>query len=137
MFKALLKIDGIEGPEPDGFFLLLKCNYVIDRDTDQSGRPAGDLRYGKITCQIQSSELKDIWDWAGNPYAMKKGEIQFWKRDDPSPSKVLKFEDAYMVEYGEDFDVVGSNKEQPMVETFTMSARKVELGMPLEKVWPK
>lgn len=130
MFKAVLKIEGTEFP-------VLKCHYVLDRDTDQKGRPATDVRGGKITIQIESSQNTLFYDWIINAFAQKSGEIEFWKRNDPSPAKVLKFEEAYMVEYGEDFDVVGSNKEQPMVETFTVSARKMTLGGTFEKIWPE
>ena len=130
MFKAVLKVEGEE-------FAVLKCSYVLDRDTDQTGRPSTDVRGGKVTVQIESSQNTLFYDWVINPYAQKGGEIEFYKRNDPSPSKVLKFEEAYMVEYGEDFDVVGSNKEQPMVETFTVSARKLTLGGTFEKKWPE
>lgn len=130
MFKAVLKVEGEE-------FAVLKCSYVLDRDTDQTGRPSTDVRGGKVTIQIESSQNTLFYDWVINPYAQKGGEIEFYKRNDPSPSKVLKFEEAYMVEYGEDFDVVGSNKEQPMVETFTVSARKLTLGGTFEKKWPE
>lgn len=130
MFKAILKIEGEE-------FAVLKCHYVLDRDTDQSGRPATDVRGGKITLQIESSQKTLFYDWIINAFAQKSGEVEFWKRNDPSPAKVLKFEEAYMVEYGEDFDVVGPNKEAPMVETFTVSARKMTLGGTFEKIWPE
>ena len=130
MFKAVFKIEGEE-------FNVLKCHYVLDRDTDQSGRPSTDVRGGKITLQIESSQKTMFFDWIINAYAQKSGEVEFYKRNDPSPAKVLKFEEAYMVEYGEDFDVVGPNKEAPMVETFTVSSRKITLGGTFEKIWPE
>jgi hypothetical protein len=130
MFKAVLKIEGEE-------FNVLKCQYVLDRDTDQSGRPSTDVRGGKVMFQIESSQNTLFYDWIINAYAQKSGEVEFWKRNDPSPAKVLKFEEAYIVEYGEDFDVVGPNKEQPMVETFTVSARLLTLGGTFEKIWPE
>ncbi|MBK8566763.1 MAG: phage tail protein [Saprospiraceae bacterium] len=130
MFNAKLKIEGKE-------FAILKCHYVLDRDTDLSGRPSTDIRAGKVTMQIESSSDTMFYDWVINAYAQKDGEIEFYKRNDPTPAKVLKFEEAYMVDYGEDFDVVGGNKEQPMVETFTVSARKLTLGGTFEKIWPE
>lgn len=130
MFKAILKIEGKE-------FSVLKVHYVLDRDTDLSGRPSTDVRGGKVTIQIESSSDPMFYDWVINAYAQKDGEIEFYKRNDPSPAKVLKFEESYMVEYGEDYDVVGGNKEQPMVETFTVSARKLTLGGTFEKIWPE
>lgn len=130
MFKATLKIEGKE-------FNVLKCYYVLDRDTDLSGRPSTDVRGGKVTLTVESSGETVFYDWMINAYAQKDGEIEFYKRNDPTPAKVLKFAEAYMVEYGEDFDVAGSNKDQPMVETFTVSARKLTLGGTFEKKWPE
>jgi Hemolysin coregulated protein Hcp (TssD) len=130
MFNATLKIEGKE-------FNVMTCHYVLDRDTDLSGRPSTDVRGGKVTIQIESSQDTMFFDWAINAYAQKDGEVEFFKRNDPSPAKVLKFEECYMVEYGEDFDVVGGNKEQPMVETFTVSSRKLTLGGTFEKIWPE
>ncbi len=130
MFNAMLKIEGKE-------FRVLRCHYVLDRDTDLSGRPSTDIRGGKVTIQIESSSDTMFYDWVINAYAQKDGEVEFYKRNDPAPAKVLKFEEAYMVEYGEDFDVVGGNKEQPMVETFTVSSRKLTLGGTFEKIWPE
>jgi len=39
--------------------------------------------------------------------------------------KELKFKEAYIVKYQEDFDATGN---QPLKETFTLSAKEIELG---------
>lgn len=131
MFEAKLIVDGAE-------FAVLRCHYHLDRDTDLSGRPSNAVRGGKITLQIESSSNTSFWDWIINHFAQKNGEIQFMKRNDQAPAKVLKFEEAYLIEYGEDFDVVGGTRDQPMTETFTLSARKIQMdpGGVFEKNWP-
>ena len=39
--------------------------------------------------------------------------------------KELKFKEAYIVKYKEDFDAAGDN---PLTETFTLSAKEIEMG---------
>lgn len=117
---------------------VLKCHYILERDTSRTGVPTNKLRGGKVTVQLESSGSTFFFDWVINEFATKSGEIQFTKRNDPAaPAKVLKFEDAYLVEYAEDFDVVGGNKEQPMVETFTISSHKITVdpGGTFENPW--
>lgn len=132
MFTAKLKIEGKE-------FSVLKCFYHMDRDTDQSGRPATDVRGGTVMIQIESSSETMFWDWMINPYAQKDGEVEFMKRNDPTPAKVLKFKEAYIVQYGENFDVVGGTRDQPMIENITVSARVLQLdpGGEFTKIWPQ
>jgi hypothetical protein len=130
MFKALLKMEGKE-------YNVLQCNYEMDREVDQSGRPSTDVRGGTVSVVVESSQDTRFFDWMIDGYSQKDGEVEFYKRNDPSPAKVLKFEEAYMVRCGEAFDITGSDKSQPMVERFTVSARKITLGGTLEKVWPE
>ncbi len=130
MFKATLKVEGKE-------YKVLQCNYEVDRDIDQSGRPSTDVRGGTVSLVIESSHDTAFWDWMIDGYAQKNGEVEFYKRNDPSPAKVLKFEEAYMIRCGEAFDITGPDKEQPMIERLTVSARKISLGGTLEKVWPE
>ena len=115
-FKALLKLEGEE-------FEIIKASYELGRDTDAKGQPSNQVRGGKINFQVKSSAKTILWEWIINQYAQKDGEIEFYKRDDPSAAKVLKFEEAYIVHYEEDFDISGARKEQPTVENFTISAR--------------
>lgn len=121
-FDAKMKVDGTT-------FRVLRCNYQLERDTSRTGVPTNKLRGGKITVSLESSTSTFFFDWVINQYATKNGEIQFTKRNDPeAPAKVLKFEEAYLVEYGEDFNVSGGGeREQPMVETFVLSARDITM----------
>jgi len=129
MFKANLKIEGKE-------FAVLKCSYKIDRDTDRTGRPANEIRVKELVIQIESSGEPFFWDWMINQYTQRDGEIEFMKRDDAgAPAKVLKFSEAYMVGYEENFDVVTENNDQPMVETIKISPRVIEIGGKLERKW--
>ena len=129
MFRADLTIDSLKD------VTVLECHYVLDRNTDPTGRPAEDVRGGKVTIKIESSDDTTLFEWVINPYAQKDGEITFFKRNDPVAAKVLKFKEAYLVEYGEAFN---SESRQPMVQSFTISARIIELGGgKFENKWTK
>ena len=60
-----------------------------------------------------------------NSFERKDGSIVFLKRDSEATLKELKFKEAYIVKYQEDFDATGN---QPLKETFTLSAKEIELG---------
>lgn len=121
IFEAKLKLDGGDAIE------ILQCSYVMDRETDSSGMPSTTVRGGKISITMKSSSDTALYEWIINPYAQKSGEIEFYKHNDPTPAKVLKFTDAYIVEQGEVFNVM-DNDRQPMVEHFVVSAQAMAMN---------
>ena len=126
--KVILNIDGKEHE-------VLSSHYHFDRDTDRHGRPSTDVRGGKITVQIRSSDDSTFFDWMADPFAQKDGEISFPKINDPSaPLKVLKFTEAYLVDYSEDFD---HDSSEALTETLTFSARTIgiDVASTIEREW--
>jgi len=117
-FKAILDIDGNE-------MRVLHCNYALQQDIDATGRPSSEVRGGTIHLEVESTEATDQFEWMTDSYKLKSGTIKFYKRDEEASLKELKFTDAYLVAYSESFDAVGSN---PMSESFTLSAKKIEMG---------
>ncbi len=69
----------------------------------------------------------------------KEGQIEIMDdTDDEKPLKTIKFKDAYIVEYGENFSWQGGEN---MMETFVVSARELTVegdGGPAvyENEWP-
>ncbi|MDX6184113.1 type VI secretion system tube protein TssD, partial [Flavobacterium sp. Fl-77] len=63
--------------------------------------------------------------WMTNNFERKDGSVKFIKRDSNATLKELKFTEAYMVKYKENFD---HNSENPLTETFMISARKISMG---------
>ena len=47
-FKATLDVDGNQ-------YRVLECSYDLERDTDQFGKPASDVRGGKIHLTIEKN----------------------------------------------------------------------------------
>ena len=122
IFTAKLSIDGGEEVE------VMQASYMLDRDTDRNGQPSTTIRAGKITCTIKSSTSTALFQWMINPFATKGGKIDFYKHNDPTPSKTLTFENAFIIEQGENFNVMDGERDAPMTETFTVSAETISMN---------
>lgn len=117
-FKAKLKVGGSE-------YNVLNCSYELHQETDDTGRPSTITRGGKICATIESTSDTGISDWMFNNFERKDGSIVFLKRDTDATSKELKFTEGYLVKYRENFDSTGEN---PMSESFTISAKTIGIG---------
>lgn len=117
-FKAKLKVGGNE-------YNVLNCNYELRQETDATGRPSSVTRGGTIEIETESTADTAFSDWMFNNFERKDGSIVFLKRDTDATSKELKFTEAYMVKYRENFDSTGEN---PMSESFTISAKTIGIG---------
>lgn len=127
-FKARLKVAGKEIP-------VLACDYSLKQETDATGRPSSITRGGKINVTVESTDDTAFFEWMVNPFERKEGSIVFVKRDSDATLKELKFKEAYVVDYKEEFD--GKN-DSPNYERFTISAMSIEVGNGKhENEWPK
>lgn len=117
-FKAKLIIPGRE-------YNVLNCSYQLYQETDATGRPSSITRGGKIRVTVESTSDTSLSDWMFNNFERKDGSIAFFKRDTDAKSKELKFSEAYMVKFTEKFE---STRRRPMIETFIISARIIEMG---------
>ena len=86
--------------------------------------------------EIESTEDVSILQAAVVTYhKASSGHVEFFKREDTSVMKKLTFEDAYIVQYTESIDSVGSN---PMAISFVISARVLSVeDAKHENEWPK
>lgn len=117
-FKTKLKVAGKE-------YNVLKVSYSLFQETDATGRPSSVTRGGKIDVVIESTGETDFFEWMTNSFERKDGSVVFIKRDSDATLKELKFTEAYLVNHREHFDASGEN---PLTESFTISARKIEMG---------
>jgi hypothetical protein len=117
-FKAKLNVAGKE-------LNILTCSYDLVQEVDATGRPSSVTRGGKIHLTVESTGEAFLFEWTCNNFERKDGSIVFFKRDTDAKLKELKFSEGYLVNYEESFDAFNSN---PMTETFTISARKIEMG---------
>jgi Hemolysin coregulated protein Hcp (TssD) len=127
-FKAKLKLGSAE-------YNVLSCTYALKQETDATGRPSSVTRGGKISVTIESTGDTVNFEQMCNNFERKDGSIVFIKRDNDGTLKELKFKEAYMVDYRENFDSTGDN---PVTETFTLSAREIGMGSgSFENLWTK
>lgn len=117
-FKAKLKVAGKE-------VNVLACTYAMKQETDATGRPSSITRGGKISLTVESTGDTTLFEWMCNNFERKDGTITFVKRDTDATLKELKFSEAYLVEYRENFD---SANDMPVTESFTLSAKGIEVG---------
>lgn len=106
-------------------YKVLSVNYDLAQETDASGRPSTVTRGGRIVIEVESTGSTELFEWMTNNFERKDGSVKFIKRDSNATLKELKFTEAYMVKYKENFNHMSDN---PLTETFTISARKISMG---------
>ena len=104
---------------------VLSVEYAMLQETDKTGRPSSVTRGGKIIITVEGTGETDLFEWMTNSFERKDGSIVFKKRDSDATLKELKFKEAYIVKYTENFDSTGEN---PLTESFVLSAKEIELG---------
>jgi hypothetical protein len=117
-FKAKFKVGDKE-------VNVLDCHYALRQEVDSTGRPSSVTRGGQISLTVESTADTAFFEWMTNNWERKDGSIVFIKRDTDATQKELKFTEAYLVAYSESFDSVN---EKPLSESFTLSAKTIELG---------
>lgn len=117
-FNAKFKAAGIERT-------ILAVDFGMLQQTDATGRPSSVARGGKIHLTVEGTGATDLFEWMTNSFERKDGSITFIKRDSDATLKELKFKEAYIVKYTEDFDSTGEN---PLTESFVLSAEEIVMG---------
>ncbi|MEM6844149.1 MAG: type VI secretion system tube protein TssD [Bacteroidota bacterium] len=105
---------------------IIDFSYSFNRDTDRSGRVSGIVVGGTIQMTIESNNSVFLPVWmVAEQGKVKNGEIKIMDDvDDTKPIKTIAFENAYIVEYGENFSWQGGEN---MMETFVISAQKITI----------
>ncbi|WP_445456824.1 type VI secretion system tube protein TssD [Flavobacterium sp. HNIBRBA15423] len=117
-FKSKLKVGGKE-------LNILKVSYDLYQEIDASGRPSSVTRGGTINLTIESTGDSFFFEWMTNNFERKDGSVTYVKRDTDAKLKELNFSEGYLIKYKEEFDATGTN---PLVETFTISAKEISIG---------
>ena len=127
-FRSTLNLGGKE-------YDVLVCNYSLRRDVDSKGRPSSNIYGGRITVRVESTEDTTILETMVNQFKPFNGSIVFKKGDEESKMKELTFENAYIIEFSEGINIVGS---APMSISVTISAQIIKIGgAEYEENWPK
>jgi len=129
-FDALLSVDGGLSDVK-----VIHCSYSLNRDVDASGKPSGAVRGGLISIQIESTKDVSLNEWMVEQFTAKNGKVTFKNIDANTTMKELSWENGYVVQLNESFDIVGENS---MTITFTVSAEKIKIGSAThDNRWPK
>ena len=127
-FRSSLNLGGKE-------YDVLECNYSLKRDVDSKGRPSSNIYGGKITVRVESTEDTTILETMVNQFKPFNGSVVFKKGDEEGMMKELTFENAYIIEFAEGIDIVGT---APMSITITISTQIIKIGgAEYEENWPK
>lgn len=103
---------------------VLKCSFSFEQGADNTGRPSQKPRGGQITILIESTNKTDFLEWMISPNMTKNGEVVFYKRDNLSSLKTVKFKEAYCLSYKEDFDAVS---DEPLQTSIVISAKEISI----------
>ena len=118
--SVTIKIDGFAERE------VMNLHYALHQEVDIEGRPAERTRGGRISVTVKSLNdgNTELMEWACDPYIVKKGKIEFEKRDGTN-MKNFEWEDGYCVEYEEMYNAMDADSQ---MEVFTISAKKIKVG---------
>ncbi|SKA41024.1 hypothetical protein SAMN04488128_105319 [Chitinophaga eiseniae] len=117
-FKAVFTVNGEN-------YNVQHVSYDLSQETDATGRPSAITRGGRIRMTVESTGKTELFEWMVNNFERKDGTVTFYKRDTDSKLKTLEFKEGYLVRFEESFDYENKN---PMVITFTISAREMSMG---------
>ncbi|MBT31994.1 MAG: phage tail protein [Thalassobius sp.] len=96
-------------------------NYELEKSFFEDGKPSSRTRGGTISITIQGSLNIFFFDWMCSPVKRQSGSIVIRMNDS---SRVLNFEDAYLISYKENFERFGN---PVFTETIVISAKKIEM----------
>lgn len=113
---------------------VLQCSFSFEQGSDYTGRPSQKPRGGQISILIESTNKTDFLEWMISPNMTKNGEIIFYKRDNLSSLKTIKFKEAYCLNYNEDFDSVS---DEPLKTYIVISAKEITVkDTTFKNNWP-
>ncbi|MFD2520227.1 type VI secretion system tube protein TssD [Emticicia soli] len=107
---------------------VVACNFSFNQSIDEKGRPSSKVHGGTIRVTIVATDNTALVGWMLDPYKKDSGQIVYNRIDQESTLKEIKFEDAYCVEYTENFDARGGDSNAAFTITLTISANKIVVG---------
>ena len=83
-YSATINIGG-------GDINVLKVYHSVEQGIDAKGKPSTDVKSGKITIIIDGALAGPFTEWLSDPFAVKDGTITYYKVDEDSKFRELKF----------------------------------------------
>ncbi len=123
--SAKLKIEGKE-------LLLESVHFSLYRNTDEYGRPIGNVTGGRIDFDVNSDKETILMEWMCTPNKKLNGSIEFPdKKIKGQILKTLEFKDAYCVAFSE--NCYTHNDETSVTINASISAREITMGNAVHK----
>ncbi len=124
-FKAKLVL-GDNPEDREKVFILRKFSYSLTQVTRENGRPTAVVKGGQIEVQVESTKNITFAEWMFSSHVKLNGSIIFESGvEEGKTMKELKFEEAFLTNYREDYEADGG---EFMTESFTISPRIIKLG---------
>jgi hypothetical protein len=127
--NAVLEVDGFKKRK------IHKFDYEFDQSVDKDNQqPLGTPRGKRLKITVEAfsqEENVELLNWMVNRSLNKKGKITVYKPSDPdSKLKTIEFEDAYCVNYKENWEDVGksSSDKSTNLETIEIIWKKLKVG---------
>ena len=114
-----------------------RFTWGIQQNTDAVGRPDARVQGGQLQVELDSEPDETLHHWALDDTKKINGEVVVFSADNRlSRRKTIRFEEAYCVGLGKQFDG-SSSSEQGMTMTLTLSANRLSSGeVKLDNKWP-
>jgi hypothetical protein len=130
-FPAELKIEG-------AVLKVLTCEYGFNQQVDVSGRPVPRVSCGTIKIDLVGTEDETNISWASNHRKKIEGTITFYKQDEQTKLREIKFEDAFCIRYKETVLLLKNSKENTYRHSIEISAGKLTIGeAKYNSYWPE
>ena len=113
-----------------------RFSWGVQQNTDVVGRPDARVQGGQLQVELDSEPDETLHHWALDDTKKMSGELAVFSADNRlSRRKTIRFEDAYCVGLGKQFD--GSASDMGMTMTLTLSANRLSSGeVTLDNKWP-
>ena len=120
----------------DKTYTVRRFSWSVQQNTDTVGRPEPRVQGGQFQVELDSEPDDMLHHWAKDNTKRISGELVVLSNNNADVRhKTVKFEGAYCVTMGKDFD--GSFSTKSMLLSFTMSANQIGGGeLKHDNTWP-
>ncbi|HLK98901.1 MAG TPA: type VI secretion system tube protein TssD [Hymenobacter sp.] len=131
-FYATFELDG----DPT-IHEVMFCRYSFNQAVDDKGRPSSDVRHTRMNVNILSkAEDGELTRWGLDPFLQKSGTIKFYRPDQESVIKELRFSNAYCTMLRDKFDATGTTGESSFIKQLVISYEKLDIqGVQYDARW--
>jgi len=133
-FKALLIVQKES-------FNVRRFDWEVHQNTDAINRPDAYVHGGTLNLELDSEPSDLLQSWALADTIKLEVTLKVFKADGVGERKLIRFSDAYCVEFSKRFNSLGTGNDtltkQSMVMFLTVSANKLICGeMTIDNQWP-